>query len=179
MPVQGSIFKFIAEIFKRNNIQVLLVGGYALNAYKVQRMTFDIDFITTAEGYARIQKDLAFAGYEVFHQSDAFVQLRGNQPGLRDLDFLLTDEQTISRLITDGTSTQIAGEIFKVPSPIHLIAMKLHSISSNSQREIKDSQDIIQLIKACNLDHESSIITELFKKYNLMSLYEKSIKNSK
>jgi hypothetical protein len=179
MPFQGSIFKLIAEIFNRNEVQVLLVGGYALNAYKVQRMTFDIDFITTAEGYTRIQNDLALAGYEVFHRSDAFVQLRGNQPGLRDLDFLLTNKQTISQLITDGTSTQIAGEKFNVPSPIHLIAMKLHSISSNSQREIKDSQDIIQLIKACNLDPESIIIKELFRKYNLMNLYEKNFKDSK
>jgi hypothetical protein len=179
MSFQGSIFKFISEIFKRNNVRVLLVGGYALNAYKVQRMTFDIDFITTFAGYTRIQNELANAGYEVFHQSDAFVQLRGNQPGLRDLDFLLSDEQTISRLIADGTSIQIAGESFNVPSPTHLIAMKLHSISSNSQREIKDCQDIIQLIKACNLDPESIIIKELFRKYNLISLYEKNIKSSR
>jgi D-arabinose 1-dehydrogenase-like Zn-dependent alcohol dehydrogenase len=167
IPIQGSIFQFLAKIFKKHDVSILLVGGYALNAYKVQRMTFDIDFITTKDGYNRIENELALAGYELFNQSDAFVQLRGTQPGFRDLDFLLSDEITISRLIENGTAIQIAGEDFIVPAPIHLIAMKLHSISSNKQREIKDFQDIVQLMRSCEIDPTSDEIISLFKKYNL------------
>jgi hypothetical protein len=140
-------------------------------------MTFDIDFITTKDGYNRIENELTLAGYELFNQSDAFVQLRGTQPGFRDLDFLLSNEITISRLIENGTVVQIAGEDFIVPAPIHLIAMKLHAIASNKQREMKDFQDIIQLMKACDIDPASDEIISLFKKYNLMSLYEKNIQS--
>jgi hypothetical protein len=169
--IEGSIFGFLSSLFDRHEIQVVLVGGYALNANKVQRMTFDIDFLITAGDCAKIEPDLVKEGYSVFNRQDAFVQFKNEKPGFRDLDFLIGDEHTKKQLIAQGKKVSIAGKTFIVPSPQHLIAMKLHSMAGNKKRELKDFPDIVQLIKA-NAINPGELV-DMFKKYNLMNLFER------
>ena len=173
IPIQGSIFKFLADLFKKREIACILVGGYALVANKVQRMTFDIDFIIGIEDLKKILSDLALAGYFVAHEQAAFIQLKSNQPGLRDLDFLISDQRTIQLLISQSKTVTIAGEVFTIPNPVHLIEMKLHSIAGNKDREPKDLPDIQQLIIANDLGMTSDLIKKLFEKYHLNELYQK------
>lgn len=174
--IEGSIFEFLHSLFDRHNIQSVLVGGYALNANKVQRMTFDIDFLITADDCAKIEPDLVKAGYSVFNRQDAFVQLKNENLGFRDLDFLIGDENTKNQLIAQGKKVAIAGKTFIVPSPRHLIAMKLHSVAGNRKRELKDFPDIVQIIAANGMNPRDKDVAELFKKYNVMDLYERVLK---
>ncbi len=171
----GSIFGFIADLFHRHHVQGLLVGGYALVANKVQRTTFDIDFMMTAEDCAKLEAELLTAGYTVFSRVEAFIQFKANQAGLRDLDFLLTDAHTLERLITEGLKVQIAGEQFIAPSPRHLIAMKLHSIGGNRKREMKDLPDVVQLMIANDIDPKTEDIRQLFERHNTMDLYQRVV----
>lgn len=171
--IEGSIFVFLSSLFRRHNVDSVLVGGYALILNNVQRMTFDIDFIITAEDYLKIKPDIINAGYTVFHQQEAFVQLRSKKQGLRDIDFLISDRNTIKKLLEHGKEATIAGEKFIVPSPEHLISMKLHSIAGNKKRELKDFPDVVQLIKANNIDPEKKDLKDIFEKYDMMDLYKK------
>jgi len=114
--IKGSIFSFLSAIFKKHQIRCVLVGGYALNAHNVQRMTFDIDFILTADDYSRIEPDLIEVGYSIVSRQAAFAQLKGEKPGLRDIDFLIGDAGTVNGLLDQATEISIAGETFFVPS---------------------------------------------------------------
>ncbi len=174
--ITGSIFKFLSLLFSRHKVQSVLVGGYALIANKVQRMTFDIDFLVTASDFSRIEPDIIKAGYSVFNRQESFVQFKSGKHGLRDLDFLISDQQTVGKLIDSGKKIYIAGEPFVVPSIKHLIAMKLHSISGNKKRELKDFPDVVQLMTANGIDPEKKDIKKMFRKYNVMDLYERIIK---
>ncbi|MBN1757491.1 MAG: hypothetical protein JW863_04195 [Chitinispirillaceae bacterium] len=173
LKVDGSIFKFIAALFKRHQVRGILVGGYALIANNVQRMTFDIDCMVTAADLEKMEPDILGAGYSIFSRQDAFVQFRSNTPGLRDIDFLIGDRHTIDTIISGGKQVTIAGESFVVPGPLHLIAMKLHSIAGNKMREIKDLPDIVQLLKANAIDLTDGRIRELFDKYKLTEIYKR------
>jgi hypothetical protein len=175
LKIEGSIFKFIASLFKRHDVHGVLVGGYALIANKVQRMTFDIDFMITPDELGKIEADIIGAGYSQFNRQDAFVQFKSTIPGLRDLDFLLGDRHTLDTIISHGKEISIAGEKFSVPSPLHLIEMKLHSIAGNSLREIKDLPDIVQLLKANALNPMDERIKELFHKYKLQNIYNRIV----
>lgn len=174
--ISGSIFKVLASIFKKHSIQAVLVGGYAVIAYKIQRSTFDIDFMVTNDDFKKIELDMFDMGYSIFNKSDAFVQLRGNGQGQRDIDFLLGDAPTVQGLSSNGRIVTIAGESFTVPSPHHLIAMKLHSLAGNSFRELKDFPDIVQIMIANNIDPGSDEVKTLFNKYHAMEIYERVIK---
>jgi len=171
--MKGSLFSFISSLFSGHNVRAALVGGYALIANKVQRTTFDVDFMITAADCNKIEPDLLGAGYGVFNRQDAFVQFKSDRPGFRDIDFLITDEHTLEKIITDGTSITIAGASFFVPSVMHLIEMKLHSISGNKRRELKDFPDIVQLLSANAIDPKGGTVRNLFEKYGLQSLYER------
>lgn len=177
MQVEKSIFKIISALFKKHNIEPVLVGGYALIANKVQRMTFDIDFLVTELNYNKIEKDFFKLGYSIFHQQEAFIQLKSNKTNFRDIDFLISDQKTIDIIISQGSKQYISDEEFIVPSPKHLIEMKLHSMSYNKNREQKDLPDIIQLLIMNNIDPRESDIQKLFNKYKLPELYDKVIKN--
>jgi hypothetical protein len=176
LEIEGSIFEFLSSLFNAHKVRGVLVGGYALIANRVQRMTFDIDFLITADDCARIEPDLIKAGYSVFNRQDAFVQFKNERPGFRDLDFLIGDEQTRKQLIEQGKEVTIAGKTFIVPSPQHLIAMKLHSIAGNRKRELKDFPDVVQIMIANGIDPKDGLVVEMFKKYNLMDLYDGVIK---
>lgn len=175
---QGSIFSFLSSIFKKYDVSTVLVGGYALIANKVQRMTFDIDFIITVDDLKKIEKELISSGYFVVNRQDAFVQFKSELPGYKDLDFLIADFSTIEKLKVRGKQISIAGNSFIVPAPIHLVAMKLHSISGNSARELKDFPDIVQLLDLPELQEQKEEVYELFAKYNLIHLLKRIVKLS-
>ena len=176
MQIEDSIFKFLSSLFKKHDIPAILVGGYALIANKVQRMTFDIDFLVTERDILKIEQEIIKAGYSVFNRQDAFLQFKSSKKGLRDIDFLISDPGTINILISQGNDFTIDGEAFIIPSPNHLIAMKLHSIANNKARKLKDLQDIIQLIVMNGIDPANGDIKRMFKKYNAWDLYEQEIK---
>lgn len=173
---QGSIFTLLASIFRKQGIKPVLIGGYALIANKVQRTTFDIDFIVTSEDAAKLEPAILGKGYSVRSREGAFVQFKAEKPGLRDLDLLLTDKNTFCQLVEEGGEVSIAGETFLIPCPKHLIALKLHAISNNPEREKKDMLDILNLIKMNAMDPRSDDIRGLFKKYGLERLVELILK---
>jgi hypothetical protein len=179
IPWRGSIFVLLASIFKKHSVSPVLIGGYAFIASKVQRTTFDIDFMVTAEDEARIEPDIISAGYSVRQRKGACVQFKAGKPGFRDLDILTTDKDTLQKLVENGRPVSIAGEMFIIPSPMHLIAMKLHAISNNPERERKDLLDIIQLIEMNFIDLQSGEVLELFRKYGLDRLYTQLPRASK
>ena len=167
-----SVFKILAGIFKKYRISLILIGGYAVNSYKVTRHTADIDFLTTQETFNLIEQDLFDIGYTIQHQQDVFIQLINNQ-GFRDLDFMFTDTATFNKLLDHSNTTVIAGELFLIPSLENLIALKLHSIKYNSQRELHDLPDIINLIRVNNFDYKSSEFRLLCEKFSNVTLYNK------
>lgn len=171
----GSIFKWLASVLRKHSVRPLLVGGYAVIAHKIQRMTFDIDLMVTADDCARLEPEIIAEGYSVFNRSNAFVQFKSEKPGLRDLDFLIGDKRTVEGLVAQGQEISIAEEKFIVPSPGHCIAMKLHSMEGNKKREIKDFPDVVQLMVHCNIDPAGEAIKNLFVKYHAMELYEKTV----
>ena len=175
LEIKGSLFQFISSLLKKHKVRGVLVGGYALNANKVQRMTFDIDFMVTADDCSKIEPDLIKAGYSVFNRQDAFVQFKGEKHGLRDLDFLIGDRQTLEIIINQGKQVVIAGETFTVPSVFHLIAMKLHSMTNEKRREIKDLPDVVQLMKENAIDPLDNSVREIFRKYEGTDLYKRIV----
>jgi hypothetical protein len=173
--ISGSLFTFISSVFKKHGVRAVLVGGYALIANKVQRMTFDIDFMITADDCAAIEPELLQAGYSLFNRQDAFVQFKAEKQALRDLDFLIGDRHTLDILIAEGKKVSIAGESFSVPSPLHLIAMKLHSMSGNRKRELKDFPDVVQLLTANAINPLDERVKKLFETYKVGDLYNRVI----
>lgn len=173
----ASIFKILATIFRESEIKCILIGGYAVNSYKVTRHTADVDFMITKESFEKIKEKLFQYGYTIVCQQDVFVQLKNSQ-GLRDLDFIFSEPDTIDKFIESGNTTVIASESFYVPSLQYLIALKLHSIKYNFQRGplyFNDIPDIVNLVKANKVDFNTPEFLKLCEKFGTKEITTKSV----
>ena len=81
---------------------------------------------------------------------------------------MISDDKTIDILCKDGGEARFAGDKFIVPSPKHLIDMKLHSITNNKARKSKDFSDILQLVRLNDIDPKTSEMKILFEKYSAL-----------
>ena len=167
-----TIFHLISAILQDEGVPCVLIGGFAVNYYKVTRQTADIDFLITESDFKKISNLLEKEGYKEEYKQKAFTRLTTNSDYLLDLDFIFVDRETLSKIINKGSEIKIAEQKFIVPSLNHLIALKLHSIKNNPKlRMSKDLPDIIELIKINKVDAKNKDFKDLCIKYGTQELY--------
>lgn len=151
-----------------------MIGGFAVNYYKVSRQTADIDFLITKEDFEKLSPLLEKEGFRKDYEQEVFARLFGSSSYLMDADFMFVDKDTLDKIIKEGKEISIAGQKFMVPSLNHLIALKLHAVRYNPRiREYKDLPDIIQLVRINKLDVKDSEFKDLCLKYGTEELYNK------
>lgn len=171
---EKSVFHLISDASDEYGISCVLIGGFAINFYKVSRQTADVDFLITKDDFNEIANVLRNAGYKEMQLHDNFVQFESNNLSLLNVDFMFVDSDTLTKIKNEGQRISIAGKDFIVPSIFHLIALKLHSIKYNfKNRFLKDFPDIVNLIKVNKIDIRNESFKELCLKYGTDELYKK------
>ena len=171
---ERSVFHLISDLTHKEGIPCILIGGFAVNHYKVTRQTADIDFLIVKEDFEKISTFLEKAGYKQSLSQENFAQFKSNHLSLMDVDFMFVEHQTLDKILKEGKQVRIAGQPFTVPALNHLIALKLHSIKYNPKnRLIKDFPDIVNLIKINKLDVKDKTFKELCLKYGTEDLYKR------
>lgn len=179
MQEYRTIFHFISSVTKEKDAHCVLIGGFAVNYYKVTRQTADVDFLITKDDFKKILRLLQEQGYSVDYEQEVFTRLKGSGFYLMDLDFMFVDKATLDKIIQAGKDITIAGQKFLVPSLEHLIALKLHSLKYNFKpRENKDLPDIIELIRVNKLNIRSQRFQELCLKFGTQDLYNKILERA-
>ena len=169
-----TIFNLISSVFENQKVPAVLIGGFAVNYYKVTRQTADIDFLITKDDFDKISSALEEEGYTKDYSQEVFTRFSADKAYLMDIDFMFVDKDTLDKIIKHGKEIFIAKERFMVPSLNHLIALKLHSLKFNPKlRENRDFPDIIELIRANNLNIKDKEFKELCLKFGTKELYER------
>lgn len=173
----AKVFHLVVRASKKVDAPCVLIGGFAINFYKVTRNTLDIDFLITKEDFLRIKDTLLAAGYAEEFATDVAVRFSNKKEAL-DIDFMIVDDLTREKIIEDGKIADIVGEKLIIPSLNHLIALKLHAIKNNQKNRIwKDLPDIIRLIQMNNVDCKNKTFKELCLKYGNNEIYQIILKN--
>ncbi|MDP2939321.1 MAG: nucleotidyltransferase [Candidatus Omnitrophota bacterium] len=169
-----SAFHLITQIMQKENVSGVLIGGFAINFYKVTRQTADIDFLITKEDFDKISVALEKSGYRQSRFEENFVQLKSSNLSLMDIDFMFVDRETLTKILDEAKPVKITGKTFIIPSLNHLIALKLHSIKYNPKiRLLSDLPDIISLIRINDVNIHTKGFKELCLKYGTEDIYEK------
>jgi hypothetical protein len=169
-----SVFHLISDLTHEEGVPCVLIGGFAINHYRVTRQTADVDFLITKEGFDKIVSLLEKAGYKKALMQENFAQLQSSRLSLLDVDFMFVDKETLRKIIKEGEKLKIVGQAFIVPSLYHLIALKLHSIKYNSKiRLTKDLPDIINLVRINKVNIKENKFKELCLKYGTQDIYDK------
>ena len=174
-----TVFHLISSVSSNKGIAIVLIGGFAVNFYKVTRQTADADFLITKSDFEKIRGLLEGEGYEQDYAQEVFTRFKTDSDYLIDLDFMFVDKETLDKIIKEGKEISIAKQKFIVPSLAHLIALKLHSIKNNpSLRMTKDLPDIIGLIRVNKIDIKSKDFKDLCIKYGTQDLYNEILEKA-
>ena len=168
----AKAFHLVAKASKKSTVPCVLIGGFAINFYKVTRNTLDVDFLITKGDFGKIEDALIKAGYAEYFATDVAIRMSSNKDAL-DIDFMIVDEDTRSKIVKEGKEVEVVGETLIIPSVNHLIALKLHAIKNNSNRRLwKDLPDIIDLISENKIDSKSNNFKNLCLKYGTEEIYK-------
>jgi hypothetical protein len=160
-----SALDILAESIAAESLRMLLIGGYALHAYGVARQTADVDCLAPDEVVARLDRALKAAGYNCIAQTENFRRYRSSSVYLMDIDVLSVSSETYNKLSIASQTSLIQNLHFRIPSLLHLIALKLHAIRNNPNREARDLGDIAELIRMNKTQIPPAELREICQKY--------------
>jgi hypothetical protein len=65
-----------------------------------------------------------------------------------DVDVMIVDRGTFDKMFARSSGREVRSFTVRVPSMLHLIALKLHAMKNNPKRMLKDMSDIVELLRA-------------------------------
>ena len=159
----------LAASTEAEGLQSVLVGGNAVNLVAYFRTTFDVDLLVRESDSERWLSFFQERGYTIFYRTANFIRLRfaADPAAALPVDLMLADSQTFSAIQRQSRRCDIGkGLALSIPSPLHLIAMKLHALRSRHRLETGiDLQDVKHLIKAAKIDTDSREFTQIAERY--------------
>jgi hypothetical protein len=150
-------------------LETVLVGGNAINLHAYFRTTFDVDLLVRETDVERWVSYFQERGYAVFNRSPNFIRLRSapDPAAALPIDLMLADEQTFEKILAQSNPCDIGnGLSLAIPSPLHLIAMKLHELRNPGRLEHGvDLLDVKHLIKTSKIDTSSKEFIEIVDRH--------------
>lgn len=164
----------IHEAAQRAGAPYLLIGGHAVNTYGEPRSTLDVDFLVRKEDERRWRELLLGEGFKLQHQAGNFIQFAPPYGTVWRVDLMFVNGDTFAKLMDRSRLVQCFGFELRVPSALHLIALKLHAVVHGPEdRREKDFSDIINLARNTSLDPEASEVLDVFARYGTPELYKR------
>jgi hypothetical protein len=140
----------------------------------IVRATGDIDLMVEARDAAFWSELLERLGYEIFHQSSAFMQSKSKELTGWPIDLMLVDTETMDKISNDSTTTEVFGPPLPVASVASLIAMKLHALKFvDAVRALKDQSDLLALLELSGMTVHSEAFRQLCARYGTIETYER------
>lgn len=156
----------IAEAAEKEGLEYLVIGGHAVNIHGYLRTTADIDFLILTSSLEPWKIALGRIGYRPIHETIVFAQFESDEEDFMDLDLMMVDESTYSKLWDASELREYGPRKYRVVSLMHLIALKLHALRSEYRdSKGKDYFDILSLIKSHRIDVGSGEFQDILSRY--------------
>jgi hypothetical protein len=123
----------------------MVIGGYSLEAYGLQRPTKDIDLLVAAHESGGVMALLNRTGFREAGRNDICARYVHSDPMLFPVDLLFVSDATWDRMWLASRMASIEGASVRVPSPEHLIALKLHAMKNQPHGREQDFGDIVSV----------------------------------
>jgi hypothetical protein len=136
------------DLLGRGGVPMLIIGGHGLSVHGVQRDTIDLDCLIHAERRSELTAHLTRHGFQEMARHQSFSRFRHDSLIFPILDVMEVDAGTWAKMESASVLGELFGHQVRVPAVLHYIALKLHAIRQNPDREDKDRQDIVELLRA-------------------------------
>ncbi len=146
----------LIDLLVRSGVPLLIVGGHAVGMHGAQRDTVDLDCLVATESRQTLTDFLKTRGFDEMATHGNFSRFRHRSLLYPLLDLMEVDPGVWTQMWNGSVEKTFAGLKVRVPSVGHCIAMKLHAIRQNPEREWKDGGDIVRLLRG----HPSALTRE-------------------
>jgi hypothetical protein len=166
-----TVLEILATDFPKQDVRVLLIGGWALQAYGVVRQTVDVDCLIAETSIDKAERILLQCGYKEKARTENFARYSHPALYLMDVDVLFVDAQTFEKMLSESRVYAMDSGDVRVPCLAHLVALKLHAIKNNPGRQVRDMGDIVEMIRANPEEFKPGELEELCRRYGPENLY--------
>jgi predicted nucleotidyltransferase len=171
MTAYPTVFDLIADLAQKAGVRLILIGGFAVNAYGVARTTQDVDFLIRDEDYSAFHEAFEKQGFHEVFRNNLFARFEHSTRSEMPVDILFLDDATFDSVWKGGKTVSLHGCSFATPSLDHLIALKLHAVKQGGERrEWKDLDDILNLVSENKFDDAK--LKKLCLKFGPPGVYE-------
>jgi len=147
-----------------------LAGGFAIAAWGSTRTTHDLDILAEDRVRRDLLARLLETGFRTVFDTEGFSNL--DHPTLGPLDFLWVEGETCRRLFAAAVERPGPdGLPLLVPSPEHLVAMKVKAIVNRPIRVLRDGEDLRLLLSLPDIDQNEA--RAIFDRVGLRGLYDR------
>lgn len=94
----SKVFHLVANASKRAAVPCILIGGFAVNFYKVTRGTRDVDFLITKDDFKKIEKTMIEAGYAEDFATDVAIRM-SNAKDAKDICLKFGTEEIYKNIL--------------------------------------------------------------------------------
>ena len=169
-----NVLRTISQKAGGAGLPMLLIGGYAVMAHGFVRATDDLDLLVQGSRREQWRGLLEGLGMNVYRERTAFLQFNPAPDARLPVDLLFVADEVFERMRTDAEQETMEGVSIGVVSLLHLIALKSHAIQHGKPlRRMKDTEDLIQLIKLNGLNLNEPELRATILKHGNQELYDK------
>ena len=123
-----EVFDLLARIQKKRNIDLLIIGGWAHQAYGDDHFTADVDCLTTMEQDAFVGEELAGAGFACSAENPVWRRYMHRCDPLLVLDVMRVDASAFAGMATSAHESDFFGNRLRVPARARLLALNLREL---------------------------------------------------
>lgn len=161
-----STIERIASMAGDRGLDFVLIGGNAVILSGFARSTIDIDLMICINARSRWFDVVRDMNYRLFNGNTVFAQFEPTEKGGPAIDLMYVDEGTWQSIRSNAVEKKLDSFSVFVPSPEHLVALKLHAAKSATRSKPEaDWEDIRQIIETHHLDLESGDFRSLVLKH--------------
>ncbi len=167
-----NVLDIIHQQFGKAGIRYLVVGGCAVYAYGIDRNTDDVDILIEDRTAEVAVQALSRYGYRERERGHLVSRMIPAEPILPIVDLMYVDSPTMDAMWRDSRAVPLGQFTHQLPSPQHLINMKLHALRYGSEgRRNKDALDIIELARLQAIDLKSDDFQQACLRYGSPEVY--------
>ena len=150
----GKVLKTVSEFLSERRYQYGVVGGIALAAYGLPRMTVDLDFVVELRAQEELIRFAESLGYRTLHRSSGYSNHQHPDNLIwGHLDFIYVHGETSQEIFAGCCRFLGPGGLeMPVPKAEHLVAMKVLAMKNNPDRTFQEMADIRFLLTLPEVD---------------------------
>ena len=131
-----------------SGVPLLIIGSHAVNAHGCPCEHRELECALAATNEAHFAEYLGLGGWNMVYRTQFFAKYRLLSTGTPVLKAMFLDPVTFERLATGGFDFTFDNVTLRVPSLLHVVAMKLQSVKNEPHLEIDEMPQILALLRA-------------------------------